>query len=138
MPWGHRDDDRDQLRSDSPCVNLQIFRLVLSIAAERCWSIGQMDIRTAFLQAKGFERVIYVKPPVEENDPSGLWKLLAAAYGLVDSGRLWYQTGDNALVSGHNLTRSMFEHTLYYHRNDDGILSFVLVARVDNYIYICR
>lgn len=134
VPWGHRDLERDELRSDSPCANLEIFRLVLSIAAEHAWELGQMDITAAFLQASGFDREVYVRPPKEANDATGLWKLQAAAYGLVNSGRLWYRTSDYALVSEHKLTRSRYEPTLYY-AQVDGILAFVLVAQVDNYIY---
>lgn len=134
VPWGHRDADRDSLRNDSPCANLEIFRLVLSVAAEHRWVLGQMDVSTAFLQAEGFHREIYVKPPKEAVDPTGLWKLQAAAYGLVDSGRLWYRTSDHALVTEYKLTRSCYEPKLYYKLFDEK-LAFILVTQVDNYIY---
>lgn len=134
VPWGHRDEERNSLRSDSPCANLEVFRLIMSLAAEHAWPLGQMDISTAFLQASGFKRAVFVKPPKEAKDPNGLWKLKAAAYGLVDSGRLWYRTSDHALVSEHKLTRSRYEPTLYYKRVN-GELAFALVAQVDNYIY---
>ena len=116
-------------------MNLEIFRLILSISAEFKWTIAQMDIKTAFLQAQGFDRTIYVKPPKEANDPSGLWELRAAAYGLVDSGRLWYRTSDSALISEHHLLRSKYEHTLYYKKDANQSLSFLLATQVDNYIY---
>lgn len=135
VPWGHRDNEREDLRSDSPCVNLDIFRLVLSFAAEFKWTIAQMDVKTAFLQALGFDRKVFVKPPKEANDLSGLWELRAPAYGLVDSGRLWYRTSDSALITEYNLTKSRYEHTLYYKKNDTHTTTFILVAQVDNYIY---
>lgn len=134
VPWGNMDEDRNYLRTDSPCMNLEIFRLVLSLAAEHSWQIAQMDVSTAFLQAEGFTRDIYVKPPKEANDIMGLWKLKAAAYGLVDSGRLWYRTSDHSLLTDGHLTRSRFEPTLYFKGVID-MLAFVLVAQVDNYIY---
>lgn len=95
------------------------------------WIIGQMDIRTAYLQAQGFDRTIYVIQPREADDSSVLWKLLAADYGLVDSGSLWYRTSDLALVTEHGLTRSRYEPTLYY-GHIYKILAFGLVAQVDN------
>lgn len=49
-----------------------------------------MDVRSAYLQAKGFEREVYVRPPKEENARSGLWRPLMPAYGLMETGRLWY------------------------------------------------
>lgn len=135
VPLGHRDSDRHNIRSDSPCVNLEIFCLILSLAAENRWIIGQMDIRTEFIQARGFKRILYVIPKKDENDPEGLWKLLAAAYGLVDSGRLWYCSCEHALIDDNGLTKYNYEHTLYYRRKNDGALSFVLVAQVENCVY---
>lgn len=63
VPWGHRDRERNDLGTDSPCLNLEMFRIVLSVAAEHSWILGQMDIKTAYLQACGFQRDLYVKPP---------------------------------------------------------------------------
>ena len=67
MSMGPRDDEKGYIRSDPPCMNFEIFRLVLSIAAENHWPIGQMDVKAAFLQAKGFHRDIQdvqKKPPL--------------------------------------------------------------------------
>eukprot|EP00171_Calliarthron_tuberculosum_P001417 IDg1417t1 len=135
VPWGHRDCDKDMLRCDAPCMNFEVFRLILSFAAERKWTLGEMDVKAAYLQAKGFERDIYVHPPREEQSRGVLWKLTAAAYGLADSGRLWYLTSDAALTSEFGLTKSKYEPTLYYRKNAEGDLAFVLATQVDNYVY---
>lgn len=134
-PWGHRDVEKDYLRSDAPCMNFETFRLVLSIAAEKHWQIGQMDVKAAYLQAQGFNRDIYVKPPKEENDSDRYWKLTAAAYGLTESGRLWYLTSDSALTEVYGLSKSKYENTLYFKKSSEGNLVFLLVTQVDNYIY---
>ena len=60
VPWGHRDSDKSYLRKDAPCMNLEIFRLVISLAAEYKWSISETDVKSAFLQANGFDRDIFV------------------------------------------------------------------------------
>eukprot|EP00171_Calliarthron_tuberculosum_P022319 IDg22319t1 len=135
VPWGHRDADKDNLRSDSPCMNPEVFRLVLSISVEMGWPIGEMDIAAAYLQALGFTREIYMKPPKEETKRDVYWKLSKAAYGLADSGRLWYLTSDSALTKLCGLSRSNLEHTLYYRKNAFGKLSFILISQVDNYVY---
>lgn len=135
VPWGHRDTAKNDLRCDSPCLNLEILRLMLSIAAEQRWEIGQMDVKAAFLQSKGFNRDVYIRPPKEEDDKETLWKLTAAAYGLADSGRLWYLTSDRSLTQSYGLTRSKYEATLYYKNSSSGQLVFLLVTQVDNYIY---
>lgn len=135
VPWGHRDPARHDLRCDLPCLNPDVFRLTLSIAAEKGWRICQMDAEAAFLQARGFSRTVYVRPPKEADDPAGLWLLLAPAYGLSDSGRLWYRTNDEALLNKYHLTRSEFEPTLYFRKSNSDELAFTLVVQVDNYLY---
>lgn len=79
--------------------------------------------------------MVYVRPPKEANDPTGLWLLLAPAYGLADSRRLWYRTNDEALLNNYDLVRSRYEPTLYFHKNDYGTLDFLLVFKVDNYLH---
>lgn len=69
VPWGHRTIQRYDLRSDSPCVILEVFRLILSLATEHGWTLGQMDIRTAYWKAHGFYRDVFVRSPREANDP---------------------------------------------------------------------
>lgn len=73
--------------------------MILSFATEFYRPLGQIDISTAYIQAKGFTRVVYVKTPKEAQDPTGLWKLQSPAYDLVDSELLWYRTSDDALVT---------------------------------------
>lgn len=135
VPWGHRDPERHGIICDLTCLNPETFRILLSIIAEQGWDIAQMDAEAAFLQAKGFHRQIYVRPTRETQDPTGLWLLLAAAYGLADSGRLWYRTNDAALSNVYNLQRSAYEPTLYFRKNADQKLVCVLVVQVDNYLY---
>ena len=74
-PWGNHDSEKDYLRSDAPSMLMEVFRITISIRVEKSWDIGSMDIRAAFLQANGFNRSIYVRPPREEEQPKILWKL---------------------------------------------------------------
>lgn len=45
-----------------------------------------MNVRSGYLQMKGFTRTIFVRPPREENDPKAIWALLVPAYVLINSG----------------------------------------------------
>lgn len=86
-----------------------------------------MDVSTDYRQARGFHCTIYVRPPKEAAGATGLGKLQATDYGLVRSGRLWYRTSDEALVTEHRLTKSRYDHTLYFRRTE-GNLPFILFA----------
>lgn len=54
VPCRYGDLAKQELRPDSPCKILEIFRLNLSIAVERKWNIRQMDTTAALLQARSF------------------------------------------------------------------------------------
>lgn len=63
------------------------------------------------MHAEGFVRTIFVRPPHKEESVKLLWKLLAPAYGLVDSGRFCYLTSNAAKCDSYGLTRSIYELT---------------------------
>ena len=87
-PWGNHDNEKDYFRSDAPSMLMEVFRIAISIGVEKSWDIGSIDMRAVFLQANGFNRSIYERPPREEEQPKTISKLLFAVYKLVDSGRL--------------------------------------------------
>jgi Reverse transcriptase (RNA-dependent DNA polymerase) len=63
---GHQDNEKDFLRNDSPTMAVEVLRIVVSIAVERGWRLGSLDIKAAYLQAIGLNREIHVRPPKEE------------------------------------------------------------------------
>jgi Reverse transcriptase (RNA-dependent DNA polymerase)/Mu DNA binding, I gamma subdomain len=85
---GQGDSEKDFLRKDSPTMAVDYFRCLISIAAERGWTLASLDIKAAYLQAKAYNRLVFVKPPKEEGYGAIPWLLMTAAYGLIDSGRL--------------------------------------------------
>lgn len=133
VPWGHRDAEKNDVRGDAPSLNLDSMRLLLSLAAENRWRVRKMDVKSAYLQAKGFKRDIFVRPPREENDSAGLWKLLVPAYGLTDSGRLWYLTSYEALTTHYGFEQSKLDPSLYLRTS--GSSTLILVVQVDDYLY---
>jgi Reverse transcriptase (RNA-dependent DNA polymerase) len=60
VPEGRGDSQRHFLKADSPTMSLDAFRMMLSIAAGRGWSLGSLDIKEAYLQAEDFNREIYL------------------------------------------------------------------------------
>lgn len=75
VPWGHRDKDKYFIRSAAPSNSFDLFRLILSIAVEKRWNVGQMYLETVFLQTQGINGVIYVILPREAESVGTLWKL---------------------------------------------------------------
>lgn len=71
-----------------------------------------MDIKSAHLKEKGFNREIYVRPPREASARGDLFKFQADAYGLVVSIRLCYLTSIDALTVSYWLKRSTNDKVL--------------------------
>ena len=92
-----------------------------------------MDISGVYLQGLGWSRIIYIRPPQENNSENTMWILEKPAYGLVDSGSIWYLTSDDALKN-YGLHRDSREYTLYAKKSGNSI-SLIVLTQVENYIY---
>ena len=130
VPHGHRDEEKQFLRTDAPTMSVEVLRMIVSIAVENQWRIGSLDVKAAYLQATGFNRIIYVRPPKEDQDSNNLWKLEKPAYGLADSGRLWFLTAFRALEA-HGLRPCPYDRTVFTSKNS---LLFV-TTQVDNFLF---
>ncbi len=88
----------------APVCRMVSQRILLATAAERNWTVMQMDVVTAFLQSRVQEDV-YVKqaPGYEARDPvSGelqVMKLKKSLYGLRQSPLNWFNTINDKLQS---------------------------------------
>jgi Reverse transcriptase (RNA-dependent DNA polymerase) len=130
VPHGHKDDETEFLRTDAPTMAADILRLIVSIAAETGWKLGSLDVKPAYLQAAGFKREIYVRPPSEEGDNSHVWKLEKSVYGLAVSGRLWFLTAFKALKS-YELRSCPYDKTLFSSRSSE----LYVTTQVDSFIF---
>jgi Reverse transcriptase (RNA-dependent DNA polymerase) len=133
VPDGRSDSEKDFLRTDSPTMAVEIFRFLISIAAERGWTLASLVIKAAYLQAEGYNRLVFVKPPREEGDVANLWLLIAAAYGLVDSDLLWYLTSSKAMQQ-FGLSCSSLDLCTWTLKEGNNVCLIVLV-QTDNYLY---
>ena len=82
-------DNLNSIRKDSPTYCKDNFRLTLSIIISNKWTVRSVDVKSAFLQGKGIDRDVYLKPP-KELGTKKLWKLKTTVYGLCDAPRVWY------------------------------------------------
>jgi hypothetical protein len=79
-------------------LTVEVLRIIVSIAVERGWRLGSLDVKAAYLQAMGFNRELYVGPNKEGNEKTHAWRL----ENPPDSGILWFLTGFRA-IQDHNL-----------------------------------
>merc|ERR1712030_141285 len=77
-------------QSDSPTMRRESLKLFFSIAANEGFKLRSVDIRAAFLQAKGLERDIFLLPPRDVQKEGLLWKLKKPLYWLNDASRKFW------------------------------------------------
>ena len=84
----------------APTATITAIRSMIAMALQRRMVIQQMDVSTAFLNAK-LDHDIYVKPPAVAGKypPNTVLKLKRSLYGLKQSPRLWNHTLDEWMRS---------------------------------------
>ena len=87
---GDTEENIETIRADSPTAQKDSLKLGLAIAANENFNLLSGDIKSAFLQGKSLQRLVYVVPPPEANEEGKLWLLEKGAYGLIDGSRLFY------------------------------------------------
>ena len=81
----------DPMKTYSPVMSYDSFRMILSIGAALDWEIRSADITSAFLQGN-IDRDLYMRHPLGERRKDGspkVVKLLKGQYGLIQSPRLF-------------------------------------------------
>ncbi|XP_063683937.1 uncharacterized protein LOC134818355 [Bolinopsis microptera] len=122
------------MRKDSPTVTKVVIRLLFSLAASYNWTVDTLDVTSAFLQAKGTMRDVFVKPPRDIRKRGVIWKLLKPLYGLGDSARRWYVTIKEHLTETSSCEISKLDKSLFrYYENNR--LQGVMVTHVDDILH---
>ena len=111
------------------------LRMVLAIAASRGWTVHQLDVETAFLNADVSE-TIYVKKPDGSyiRGPNMVLKLKKSLFGLKQAPFYW-----NKLLTDHlkslGLKQSADDPRLFIHHNTHGEVS-LLTVYVDDILVV--
>ncbi|KAE8677981.1 hypothetical protein F3Y22_tig00111463pilonHSYRG00127 [Hibiscus syriacus] len=68
------------------------IRLVLSLSVSRGWQLRQLDVNNYFLQGHLSKDVYMAQPPefVDKDNPTHVYKLKKAIYGLKQAPQAWY------------------------------------------------
>ena len=120
----------------SPTARMSSIRMLAQLAVHENFSVHQMDVKTAFLNAP-IDTEIYVKQPkgfVQGNENQVL-KLNKSLYGLKQSGRNWNTTLHNFLI-GEGFVQSLADYCVYV--KHDGNVITVLIIWVDDIIIACN
>ncbi|GJU90280.1 retrovirus-related pol polyprotein from transposon TNT 1-94 [Tanacetum coccineum] len=128
-----------------PVARIEAIHIFIANAAHKNITIYQIDVKKAFLNGK-FKEEIYVLQPegfVDHDNPSHVYKLKKALYGLKLAPRAWYDMLSSFLIS-QQFTKGAVDPTLfirhagmtYYCRPDlnydDANMSLTAYADVDH------
>ena len=131
---GFQDKDVDLVRSDSPTCSKESLRVLLVVAASSSWQLNSMDIKTAFLQGRKFERDVFIFPPKEaEVSLSIVWKLKKCVYGLSDASREWYLTVREELMKS-GMRPSKYDQALFTWHSGQKICG-IMSTHVDDFCW---
>ena len=126
-------EETQSFRKDSPTCSKECVRLMMALTASMKWEINSIDIKTAFLQGRPFDREVYVKPPKEAMSGK-LWRLNKCIYGLKDASRQWYLTlRDEVVRNGGKV--SMHEPGLFFTQNKEGSMTGLMPCHVDDLLW---
>ena len=75
---------------NSPTGSKECMRIILMIVATNGCTLHATDVKSAFLQGKQINHILYLKPPPEAHTENKLWWLKKCVHGLNDAARMWY------------------------------------------------
>lgn len=76
----------------APVARMDTIRVMIALAAQRGWTIFQLDVKSAFLHGELMEDV-YVEQPLgyeKKGEEDKVYKLQKALYGLKQAPRAWF------------------------------------------------
>jgi hypothetical protein len=126
---------RDYTKTTSPTARMESWRIILHIAACLDWDVQQIDVKTAFLYGLLPEdEVQFMEQPPgfeEHGKEDWVWRLERSLYGMKQSGCVWNQTLNEAMMSW-GFTRLAPEYCVYYQKSVTG--TTVAVIHVDDFL----
>ena len=127
------EEDKSELRTDSPTCMRETLKIGLCFAASKKWTINSIDIKAAFLQGKPINRNLYLKPPKEADATGKLWRLKKVVYGLSDASRIWYNRVVDEL-SNLGVKLSQYDKALFLWQMN-GQIDGMLLVHVDDFLW---
>jgi transposase InsO family protein len=119
----------------APVARMDTVHLVISLAAQKQWTIFQLDVKSAFLHGHLSEEVFVEQPPgyVKKGDEHKVYKLKKALYGLKQAPRAWYSHIESYFTK-EGFEKCPHEHSLFIKTNEGGKVLIVCLY-VDDLIF---
>ncbi|KAL0420697.1 UNVERIFIED_CONTAM: Retrovirus-related Pol polyprotein from transposon RE1 [Sesamum latifolium] len=105
----------------APVARMETIRLILALAAQKQWTIYQLDVKSAFLHGELKENVLVEQPRgyVKKGKEQKVYKLKKALYGLKQAPRAWYSRIE-AYFMKEGFEKCDYEHTLFIKSEGGG------------------
>ena len=119
----------------APVARWDTIRLILALAAQKGWTVFQLDVKSAFLHGE-LEEAVYVEQPegyVSKGEEHKVLKLKKALYGLKQAPRAWYSRIEGFFMK-EGFEKCSHEHTLFL-KHADGGKCLIISLYVDDLIY---
>lgn len=101
----------------APVARWDTIRLLLALAAQKSWTVYQLDVKSAFLHGELKEDVFINQPPgfVKKGEEEKVYKLKRALYGLKQAPRAWFKRIESYFLR-EGFKKISFDHTLFIKR----------------------
>lgn len=119
----------------APVARMDTIRVMIALAAQRGWTIFQLDVKSAFLHGELMEDV-YVEQPLgyeKKGEEDKVYKLQKALYGLKQAPRAWFSRIETYFKK-EGFQKCSSEQTLFTKVGIGGKILLVSVY-VDDLIY---
>lgn len=111
----------------APVARMDTVRLIIALAAQKGWTIYQLDVKSAFLHGELTEDVFVDQPRGYENqDYLKVLKLKKALYGLKQAPRAWFSRIE-AFFLKEGFEKCHSEHTLFVKENEGGKILIISI-----------
>lgn len=105
----------------APVARWDTIRMVLALAAQKAWTVYQLDVKSAFLHGDLSETVYVAQPQGYEKkgEENKAYRLKKALYGLKQAPRAWYSRIE-AYFLKEGFKRCSYEYTLFIKSEEGG------------------
>lgn len=119
----------------APVARMDTVRMILALAAQRGWTVFQLDVKSAFLHGELIEDVYVEQPRGYEmkNQEEKVYKLSKALYGLKQAPRAWFSRIESYFKK-EGFEKDESEQTLFTKINKQG-KRLIISLYVDDLIY---